>query len=60
MDKIAVRDLEAMLLDPTVSEKDLRPYVEVDEFESRAFAPNVRINPETMRESPEEAALILG
>jgi lysophospholipase L1-like esterase len=59
-EKISVRDLEKMLLDPMVPEEDLRPYVELDELESRAFAPQVRIRREAVVEGPEEAAVILG
>ncbi len=59
-EKISVRELERMLLDPAVPEKNLRPFVEVNEGESRAFAPQIIVRREAVKEGPEEAALLLG
>jgi endonuclease/exonuclease/phosphatase family metal-dependent hydrolase/S1-C subfamily serine protease len=43
-EKITLRRLREMLQDDTVTEQQLRPYIEVDEDASRAFAPALRVN----------------
>lgn len=49
MAKITVDQLMAKMADPSVKEEDLADYFIVDEEESRAFAPQLRLNPATVQ-----------
>ena len=49
---ITLEALRRRLLDPSVPEADLRPYLLPDESRSRAFAPSVRVNPSMLIPSP--------
>ncbi|WAJ28458.1 GDSL-type esterase/lipase family protein [Antarcticirhabdus aurantiaca] len=42
---IPVAELERMLLDPTVSDAEIRPYLMSDDTRSSTFVPSVRVNP---------------
>ena len=56
-ERITAEELRRRLLDPSVPEADLRPYLLLDESRSRAFAPSVRVNPSMLMPSPPGSAL---
>ena len=44
-EKISAAELETLLLDPEIPDSALRPYLMVDHSTSRAYRPEVRVNP---------------
>ncbi len=57
---ITLRGLKRKLADASVSEADLRPYVEVDPKRSHAFAPSLRINPDMVDDEGLEGDFFVG
>ena len=58
-EKISFQELQQRLLDLDTPESALRPYLELDENASSAFAPVVRVRESALRAGDEEGAVIL-
>lgn len=56
---IAMEELQALIMDPAVPERELRPYLEMDPVQSRAFAPTVRVRTEMVSGPVAESAFAL-
>ncbi len=54
---ITLRELRRMLRDDDVTEQQIRPYLELDTQESRAFAPSIRVNPALVTDDGHEGDL---
>lgn len=57
--QLPIAELHAMLMDPSVPDKDISPYLMVDVTASGAFTPQVRINPSKLQEDFAESAAAL-
>lgn len=58
--QITLRQLREMLRNPDIDEQELREYVELDEVNSRAFAPVLRPKPDLVDTEGLEADILLG
>lgn len=58
-ERIDQAELERLLLDPTVPDSALRPYLKLEPVESQAYRPTVVVNPAMVTFTAEESALAL-
>lgn len=56
---VTAEELQRLLMDTSVPEKELRPYLEIDTSQSRPFDPAVRVDRKMVEVSAEEGAFAL-